>query len=283
MADRLCGSPGAPRWRVICCWVGWRSGYFGRSPAFVRSRSVCPRCACRLESASARPFSHFSCAFLSSSRPHPRGRRLTSAAPVAPHPLHPVAPSQDLDWSIPSGWFFSEAGESAAHGYTIADDDHALMWSEFNRLGGWRSLGFPASRRFIWHGELSQATQRAVLQWSPITGQVEFADVLDLLHDDGFDADLKVTYEIPPPVDVDEAGLPYETIAARRLAWLDERPAIKTGYCRAPGGADPVRLWGLPTSHAVNVSATGEVYVLRTQRAVFQEWVDGADWAARAK
>ena len=27
-------------------------------------------------------------------------------------------------------------------------------------------------------------------------------------------------------------------------------------------------------------SDTGEVYVLRTQRAAFQEWVNGADWAA---
>ena len=70
-------------------------------------------------------------------------------------------------------------------------------------------------------------------------------------------------------------------IAARRLAWLDSRPAIKDKYCNAPGGADPVQLWGLPTSGAVNVSDSGdEVYVLRTQRAAFQEWVGGADWAA---
>ena len=28
------------------------------------------------------------------------------------------------------------------------------------------------------------------------------------------------------------------------------------------------------------MSDAGEVYVLRTQRAAFQEWVNGADWAA---
>jgi len=28
------------------------------------------------------------------------------------------------------------------------------------------------------------------------------------------------------------------------------------------------------------MSEAGEVYVLRTQRAAFQEWVNGADWAA---
>jgi hypothetical protein len=77
-----------------------------------------------------------------------------------------------------------------------------------------------------------------------------------------------------------EAGLPFETIAARRLEWLDARPAIKKKYCETPGGADPLVLWGLPTSTAVNVSSLGTVYVVRTQRAAFQEWVDGAPWAA---
>jgi hypothetical protein len=128
---------------------------------------------------------------------------------------------------------------------------------------------------------LSQATQRAVLQWSPVTGEVEFANVLDLMHDDGRDEELRSLKQIPPPIDVDEAGLAYEAIAARRLTWLDSRPAIKARYCNAPGGADPVQLWGLPTSQIVNVSDRGgEVYVLRTQRAAFQEWVGGAEWAA---
>ena len=185
-----------------------------------------------------------------------------------------------MDWSIASGWFFTQAGESGEHGYSIVDDGNAQMWSEFQRLGGWRALGFPASQRFKWHGVLAQATQRAVLEWSPITGQVDFANVLDLMHDEGRDDDLRLQKQIPPPRDIDEAGLPYEVIAARRLSWLDPRPAIKAKYCNAPGGADPIQLWGLPTSKSVNMSDDGEVYVLRTQRAAFQEWVNGADWAA---
>ncbi|HEY3060257.1 MAG TPA: hypothetical protein VGL99_14955 [Chloroflexota bacterium] len=180
-----------------------------------------------------------------------------------------------------SGWFFTQAGGSADHGFAMVDDDRGRLWSEFQRLGGWRALGFPASRRFSWHGALAQATQRAVLQWSPVTGQVEFANVLDLMHDEGRDDDLRVQKQIPAPLDVDEARLPYDVIAARRLAWLDARPAIKAKYCTAPGGADPVQLWGLPTSKAVNMSdGGGEVFVLRTQRAAFQEWVGGAPWAA---
>jgi hypothetical protein len=161
------------------------------------------------------------------------------------------------------------------------DDAAAQLYSEFNRLGGWQVLGYPASQRFEWHGSLSQVTQRAVLQWSPVSGTVDFANVLDLLHDAGFDQQLQATQQIPPPLDVDEAGLPYETIAANRLSWLDSRPAIKAAYCAAPGGGDPVDLWGLPTSQVVNMGGPGgDVYVVRTQRAAFQEWVAGAPWAA---
>jgi hypothetical protein len=165
-------------------------------------------------------------------------------------------------------------------GFSIVDNEQGRMFSEFERLGGWQALGFPSSRRFTWHGVLAQATQRAVLQWSPVTGQVDFANVFDLMHEEGRDDDLRLQKQIPPPTDVEEVGLAYETIAARRLAWLDARPAIRAKYCNAPGGADPVELWGLPTSKAINMSDVGEVYVLRTQRAAFQEWVGGADWAA---
>jgi hypothetical protein len=73
---------------------------------------------------------------------------------------------------------------------------------------------------------------------------------------------------------------PARTYRRHRLAWLDERPAIKSSYCNAPGGADPVFLWGLPTSPAVDVSGNGGVFVLRAERAAFQDWVHGALWAA---
>jgi hypothetical protein len=188
--------------------------------------------------------------------------------------------SGDLDWLLPAGHFFSQAGEAPQTGYSILDDDKAQFWSEFQRLGGWSVLGYPASRRFTWHATLAQITQRAVLEWSPVTGQVTFANVLDVLHEQGLDDVLSERKQIPPPADVDEVGLPYETIATRRLQWLDERPAIRSKYCNAPGGADPLALWGLPTSKVINVAEPGEVYVVRTQRAVFQEWVSGAPWAA---
>jgi len=184
------------------------------------------------------------------------------------------------DWPITGGHFFTQASDASTSGFAIVDDGNARFWTEFQRLGGSAELGYPASRRFVWHGLLSQATQRAVLQWSAVAGQVESANVLDLMHDQGSDDDLLRRYQIPPPTEADEAGLPYETIAEKRLEWLDTRPAIKKKYCQAPGGADPLVVWGLPTSVAVNVASIGTVYVVRTQRAAFQEWVDGAPWAA---
>jgi hypothetical protein len=203
-----------------------------------------------------------------------------SGRPPAPTTDFPAA---EADWPIAAGHFFAQAGNGSTSGFAIVDDDNARFWTAFQRLGGWPELGYPATRRFVWHGLLSQATQRAVLQWSDVTGQLDAANVLDLMHDQGLDDELRQRYQIPPPAEVDEAGLPYETIAAKRLAWLDARPAIKTKYCEAPGGADPLVLWGLPTSMAVNVADVGTVYVVRTQRAAFQEWVDGAPWAARGE
>ncbi|MBV9579359.1 MAG: DUF2029 domain-containing protein [Chloroflexi bacterium] len=199
------------------------------------------------------------------------------ATPSSAVSLPPTA----TDWPVHDGWFYGEASDATGMGFSIVNDDYAQMYSEFTRLGGWQVLGYPASQRFVWHGALSQVTQRAVLQWSPVTGQVDFANILDLLHDQGLDAELQQEDQIPPPMDVDEAGLPYETIAANRLSWLDARPAIRAAYCAAPGGGDPIELWGLPTSLAVNMGGPGgDVYVLRTQRAAFQEWVAGAPWAA---
>jgi hypothetical protein len=178
------------------------------------------------------------------------------------------------DWAIAGGWFYTQ-GAGSTGGYSVVDDAQARFWSQFLDLGGWRTLGFPVSRRFVLDGKLSQLTQRALLQWSPATGRVELTDVLDLLHERERDGALRQQHQVPPPTAVDQVNRDYATVVARRLAWLERRPAIKRQYCRAPGGSDPIALWGLPTSDAVDVSGNGSVYVLRTQRAAFQEWVGG--------
>lgn len=196
---------------------------------------------------------------------------------AAPQPTE--APAADAaggaDWRLSGGWFYSQGSGSPTTGYSIVDDAQASFWSQYLALGGWRVLGFPISRRFMLDGKLSQATQRALLQWSPVTGRVELANVLDLLHERQRDEILADQEQIPRITAVDQVNRDYATIIAMRLAWLEARPAIKQRYCDTPGGADPITLWGLPTSTAVDVSGTGAVYVMRTQRAAFQEWVDG--------
>ena len=199
-----------------------------------------------------------------------------AAANAGPAPAASGAASDGgADWQVPGGWFYTQGAGAEGSGFAILDDQQARFWSHFQALGGWRVLGFPVSRRFTLDGKLTQATQRALLQWSPEGGQVALASVLDLLHERERDAALLGQHQIPPPAALNQVNRDFATIAATRLSWLDGRPAIKKKYCEAPGGADPLALWGLPTSEAVDVSGTGAVYVMRTQRAVFQEWVGG--------
>jgi hypothetical protein len=177
--------------------------------------------------------------------------------------------------AVPDGFYFADAG-----GFSIRDDEQAALWSAFQSMGGWPVLGFPVSQRFVWHGRLAQATQRTILTWNAQTGTAELGSVFDMLHEEGLDDELLRREQIPLPVDLPELNLAHDTITLGRMAWLDDRPAIKRSYCNAPGGAHPVFLWGLPTSPAVDVSGDGSVYVLRSQGAAFQEWVHGAPWAA---
>ena len=111
-----------------------------------------------------------------------------------------MAITTDADWPITGGHFYAEAG-----GFSIRDDAQAQFWSEFQRLADGQALGYPATQRFKWHGGLAQVTQRAVLQWSSTTAQVELANLLDLMHEQGLDDRLLQEQQIPP-VDVDEAA-----------------------------------------------------------------------------
>jgi hypothetical protein len=208
---------------------------------------------------------------LSNGPASPCGPSAEAAAPATSG----AASTDGADWPVPGGWFYTQGAGPGGGGYAIVDDQQARFWSHFQALGGWRVLGFPVSGRFTLDGKLTQATQRALLQWSPEGGQVALANVLDLLHERERDAALLGQHQIPPPTTLNQVNQDFATIAATRLSWLDARPAIKQKYCEAPGGADPLALWGLPTSEAIDVSGTGAVYVMRTQRAAFQEWVEG--------
>jgi len=190
-----------------------------------------------------------------------------------------VAPkTAPLDWAIPNGHFYTEANGfppgSSPMGYAIVDDAQARFWSEFQRLGGVNRLGYPASRRFVWQGFLVQVTQKAVLQWRPETGTVDFVNVFDDLSRLGKDGWLQTVRAVPTPLPAAfDAGKPWPQVMQGRISLLKAYPALERAYKSA---ADPLDLYGLPTSQVVDA---GPMYVIRLQRAVLQEWKVNEPWA----
>lgn len=182
--------------------------------------------------------------------------------------------AQPADFDIPGGHFFKQATGGPDTGFAVVDDDHARFWTEFRRLGGVQAIGYPISQRFVWQGFICQGFQRVVFQWRPELGQVLFVNVFELLHDAGHDDYLLLVRQVPRQAQFDEAGLSFEQIVARRLALLDENPAIQAKYFSVLG--DPVQMNGLPTSPVTDM---GNHFALRAQRVTFQQWKVDVPWA----
>jgi len=112
-----------------------------------------------------------------------------------------------------------------------------------------------------------------VFQLQPGKG-VFVINVFDELHDAGQDDWLRVHRATPHQLDPSfDTGKSWEQTVRDRLALLDANPAIKTRYFAAP---EPLLQYGLPTSR---VEDFGNVLVIRTQRAVFQQWKEDVPWA----
>lgn len=168
----------------------------------------------------------------------------------------------------------STSGTLDPLGFTISDKDGVPLWSEFNRLGGVRTLGYPITRRFEWQGFVSQGFQRGVLVWRPDLERVVLANILDFLHQAGKDDWLHSFRSVPRQLDPDfDQGKSQELIVADRLVLLGERRAIEVAYWSV---SDSLTLYGLPTSR---VEDMGNAYVIRLQRAVLQEWKEDVPWA----
>lgn len=76
------------------------------------------------------------------------------------------APYLPLDYDVPNGHFFSQAGDRDGKlGFTISDVDGARLWTEYRKLGGMDKLGTPLTRRFDSHGRIVQIMQNGVLHW----------------------------------------------------------------------------------------------------------------------
>jgi hypothetical protein len=179
------------------------------------------------------------------------------------------------DWDIAGGGhFFTQTGGEPGTGFTVTDADGIGFWQEYRRQGGLDSFGYPTSNRFQWRGFVTQAFQRAILQWHPDDQHAYALNVLDLLHDVGKD-DWLATKGVPRPVDAAsfDAGKNWQGIVAARTALLDANPAFKERYQSTP---DAINLYGLPTSPVVDA---GDFYVARLQRAVMQQWKKDVPWA----
>ncbi len=173
------------------------------------------------------------------------------------------------DYQVVNGHYFTQASgdPDGDAGFRITDENGVNFASEFERLGGVAALGYPISRRFEWDGLTTQATQKAVLQWHPAANRATPVNLLDAFADAGLDSWLEQHAQVPPQqLFHDETELIFEEVVAARLAYLDGYPALRQAYFAAP---DHLERYGLPTAPIAELDS---VRVLRTQRAVLQEW-----------
>ena len=142
----------------------------------------------------------------------------------------------------------------------MLNDSQARFFSEFQRLGGLQTVGYPISRRYEKDGFVTQAFQKLVLQWRPEVGQVWPVNVFDELSKSGFDQRLLQTRQIPRPLNsrFDSPNASWAEVVAKRQGLLDANSAIRARYFSV---SDPLTVFGLPTSP---VEDMGNHYAIRT-------------------
>lgn len=191
------------------------------------------------------------------------------------------------DHSLPNGHFFTQAGGDSPEpedGFPVVnhvsfEGQSVRFWDEFQRYGEVAVLGYPASRPFVWDGFNVQVMQKGVFQWRPEAGdegEAWFMNVFDEFTRHELDDRLRAEKQVPLPATFDDAGKTFDQITAERIAILDERPALAAQYRSVP---NPIALYGLPTSQ---IEDFGPFYVVRLQRAAFQEWKVDAPGIAQA-
>ena len=225
-------------------------------------------------------YTHENCTFV---RPLPGDGNLTVDIRVVQSGQHHLSPR---NWPLVEGQFFAEAAYLDVNcdaGFSVTNTDGIPFWDTWQHLD-LENVGYPISHRFYWKGLITQAFQKMVFQWQPGKG-VFFLNILDELHDAGLDEELRFRFYTPrqldpsfdytyPVDDQDWVGPEvWAEIVRRRLTLLDANPAIKEKYYSAP---DPLLQYGLPTSR---VKDHGNKLVIRTQRAVFQQWKQDVPWA----
>ena len=137
-----------------------------------------------------------------------------------------------LEWELASGRFFTQANGAplgaSMRGFALLDSGQQQFWSIYQQMGGVQALGYPTSQRFTWRGHTVQLTQRGLLQWSPATREMSLANLMDELHDRGWDDQLLREQFVPKQLSNEgEAGLSFAQVLARRMTLLDADPALK--------------------------------------------------------
>ncbi|MGB0388343.1 MAG: hypothetical protein ACPGWR_26285 [Ardenticatenaceae bacterium] len=182
------------------------------------------------------------------------------------------------DYDVPNGHFFTQTAEEG--GFSVLDDGEARFWSEFERLGGVQTVGYPISRRYMADGFVTQAFQKLILQWRPEVEQAWPVNVFDELSKAGFDDQLFSERQTPKRIEsstIDPPDASWEEVVDRRQGFLDANAAIRARYFFFD---DPLTVFGLPTSR---VEDMGNHFAIRMQRAVFQQWTEEVPWAERGQ
>jgi hypothetical protein len=176
-------------------------------------------------------------------------------------------PALQMDAPLDNGWFAQQAnGFNGAGdlGFAVVDDADASLWSEYQRLGGIDRLGYPISRRYEDNGHITQAFQRAILQWQPDSGTATTLHVFDELNARGLDPWLDAARQVPPA-----SGAPDPSV-------LSSAPALSEAYAADPEAAV---LYGTPLA----VKDYGTFVAARFEGAVLQLWSAEGGSTAGAK
>jgi hypothetical protein len=168
---------------------------------------------------------------------------------------------------------FVETGFSVNDGATSP----VRFCSEFDRLGGLDTLGYPISTPFkLTDGFHYQAFQRAILQWRADSQRAELVNTFDILHNVGKDGELDARGV--PAWQPDASGGDWEAARTERWTWLEDA-GITARYLASPlpelsvtwDEARSTELYGLPTSRP---ERRGPFVIQRFQRIALQRWVD---------
>lgn len=195
----------------------------------------------------------------------------------------PAFAATAADYSVTGGWFFTETGGGSGLGYVVrnAGTDSSgktiNFWSEFQRLGGVATLGYPVGSPYVGaDGFHYQPFQRGVLQWRPELGHALLSNTFEILQSANQDAWLLNVKGVPQAIADDGSNGNYQAAVTTRLGWLTNS-AIKAKFMANPNPSaisnwsqdQAIQIYGLPMSKP---EQHGPFISQRFQRISFQLW-----------